>query len=46
MVSPVGENPKNSTLKKVTRRGDSMEVKDIFGVSFVPMTGEARNKTK
>jgi protein-L-isoaspartate(D-aspartate) O-methyltransferase len=44
MVSPVGEDPANSTLKKITRRGDSKDVEDIFPVGFVPMTGEVQKK--
>jgi protein-L-isoaspartate(D-aspartate) O-methyltransferase len=44
MVSPVGENPADSVLKKITKQGDSIAVKDIFGVGFVPMTGEVQKK--
>ncbi len=46
MVSPVGKDPADSILKKITRHGDSITVKDICGVGFVPMTGEAQKKKK
>ena len=44
MVSPVGEDPGESVLKKITKRGNSIIVDDIFGVGFVPMTGEVQKK--
>ena len=46
MVSPVGADPADSVLKKITKRGDSIEVEDIVGVAFVPMTGEAQKAGK
>lgn len=46
MVSPVGENPAWSVLKKITKRGSSIVVQDICGVGFVPMTGEVQEKKK
>jgi protein-L-isoaspartate(D-aspartate) O-methyltransferase len=44
MVSPVGEDPGESVLKKITKHGNSIIVEDIFGVGFVPMTGEVQKK--
>jgi protein-L-isoaspartate(D-aspartate) O-methyltransferase len=46
MVSPVGEDPTQSILKKVTRCGNVITVEDISVVGFVPMTGEAQKKEK
>ncbi len=44
MVSPVGEDTANSVLKKITKLAEGIAVKDITGVAFVPMTGEAQKK--
>jgi protein-L-isoaspartate(D-aspartate) O-methyltransferase len=46
MVSPVGEDPAHSILKKVTRCGNVITVEPISPVGFVPMTGEVQKKEK
>jgi protein-L-isoaspartate(D-aspartate) O-methyltransferase len=46
MVSPVGKDNENSVLKKIVKRGDKIEVTNITGVAFVPMTGEVQEKRK
>lgn len=46
MVSPVGEDNTRSVLKKIVKRGHKIEVTDITGVSFVPMTGEVQEEKK
>jgi protein-L-isoaspartate(D-aspartate) O-methyltransferase len=44
MVIPVGARSKHQVLKVLERTKDGVETREVFDVSFVPMTGEVERK--